>query len=211
MGDSGGVTRTFDSVDVDIRAAVDALAAAIPSLRGVALWGLCDGASAALIYCSGDPRVVGMTLANPWVRTPAGEARSYLRYYYVRRLLQRSFWRKVLTGGFAIGKAAQQFTEAVRTAGAGGASPDFVARMLAGLRAFDRPVQVLLSERDLTAREFADHCRNDRRWRRAMGRADVTVQELPDADHTFSTNEALKKVTESSLAWLDRLSIARSA
>lgn len=204
MGDSGGKIRTFESVDTDIRAAVDALLAASPNLRGVVLWGLCDAASAVLMYCSEDPRVLGVALANPWVRTQAGEAKTYLRHYYVRRVLELSFWRKLLTGGFRFGKAATEFTAAVRHASsAGGESSGFVDRMLSSLQRFDGPVRLLLSECDLTAQEFADHCRDDREWQHAMKRGGVDVTTLAEADHTFSTRKALADAVVATLALLD--------
>ena len=70
MGDSPGETRDFLAVDADIAAAIDALLAARPALKRVALWGLCDAASAALLYLDStrDPRVAGVALLNPWAR-----------------------------------------------------------------------------------------------------------------------------------------------
>ena len=40
MGDSEGALRNFDEVGDDVRAAVDAFFAALPSLKSVTLWGL---------------------------------------------------------------------------------------------------------------------------------------------------------------------------
>ena len=39
-------------------------------------------------------------LLNPWVRTEAGEAKAILRYYYLRRILEPSFWKKVVSLNF---------------------------------------------------------------------------------------------------------------
>jgi len=69
----------------------------MPTLEGVVIWGLCDAASAALFYAHQDPRVTGLVLLNPWVRTQAGEAKVYLKRYYVQRLLDRAFWKKIVT------------------------------------------------------------------------------------------------------------------
>ena len=52
MGDSPGNLRNFEHVQADIRAAIDALQASRPALRQFVLWGLCDGASAALMYAA---------------------------------------------------------------------------------------------------------------------------------------------------------------
>ena len=47
-------------------------------------------------------RVCGLILANPWVRTEAGEARAQVRHYYGQRLLTRVFWGKVFSGQFDV-------------------------------------------------------------------------------------------------------------
>ncbi len=91
MGDSPGPQRSFEEVDEDLRAAVDTLFAQSPGLRSVVLWGLCDAASAALMYAPADPRVAGLVLLNPWVRTEAGLAQSYLENYYGKAPAERGF------------------------------------------------------------------------------------------------------------------------
>src|SRR5690606_31415058 len=83
MGDSTGAERGFDTVADDIRAAIDSFIKRVPSIGRVVLWGLCDAASAACLYAPSDERVGGLVLANPWVRTAAGEAKTYLKHYYV--------------------------------------------------------------------------------------------------------------------------------
>jgi uncharacterized protein len=208
MGDSGGEPRTFEHVSDDIRAAIDALLKNAPAVRRVVLWGLCDAASAALMYCKADSRIAGLILANPWVRTAEGQARSYLRHYYVRRLLQRSFWAKVLSGEWNVRKSMRDLSTTVRDAGkqsSTAAAAPFIDVMLDGLTRFVGPVLVLMSERDLTAQEFRDRCATYPAWKRAIRKTGVTVHELPDADHTFSTRPALDAATRSSLEWLDAL------
>jgi exosortase A-associated hydrolase 1 len=212
MGDSDGAARGFEHAADDIRAAIDAFAAAVPGLDGFVLWGLCDAASACLMYCASDVRVRGVIIANPWVRTEAGEARSYLRHYYLQRLTQPSFWRKVFKGEFRAGQSLTELSRTVRQSGtqaAGG--PGFIERMRAGLQSFRGPVLCLMSERDLTAREFELLREQDRGWRRLMSRPAVTTVALPGADHTFSSRAALELVREKSVAWLAQLTPARKA
>lgn len=208
MGDSDGSMRSFDSVSADIRAAVDAMNKAIPGLDGVVLWGLCDAASASLMYCTSDQRVAGLILANPWVRTAAGEARSYLRHYYLQRLLQKSFWQKVFSGGFKPGKSLQELSGAVRQASTDSApagSTGYIDQMLSGLQGFAGPILLLISERDLTAREFTDRCGQHSAWQKATRRKNVQREDLPGADHTFSSREALSAATAGSLRWLNAM------
>ena len=100
MGDSEGAMRDFESVDEDLRAAIDAFMAQVPALREVALWGLCDAASAASLYAPSDQRVTGLALLNPWVRTDSGAAKATLKHYYGARLLDKELWKKLFSGRF---------------------------------------------------------------------------------------------------------------
>lgn len=193
MGDSTGAMRTFESVDDDIRAAVDAFLAAVPSMRSVVLWGLCDGASAACFYAPTDPRVAGLILANPWVRTQAGEAKAYLRHYYIRRALDPAFWRKLFSGRLNVSASVGSLASLARSAAAGSAAkageqtqeplPDRFAR---GVERFEGPITVLLSENDYTAAEFADAASAHARLAKALKKRAAAFSRLPRADHTFS-------------------------
>ncbi|MDR1461825.1 MAG: hydrolase 1, exosortase A system-associated, partial [Azoarcus sp.] len=66
-GDATGSMRTFESRQADIQAALDAFFTEVPTLTGVMLWGLGDGASAAVFYAGADadPRLDGLLLVNP--------------------------------------------------------------------------------------------------------------------------------------------------
>ena len=105
MGDAQGDQRDFEAVDADIAAAIDAWQREQPALKRVVLWGLCDAASAALLYVHRrrDPRVAGLCLANPWVRTATSLARAQVKHYYLDRLRQPAFWRKLLSGRVGLG------------------------------------------------------------------------------------------------------------
>lgn len=208
MGDSAGEYRGFEQVDDDICAAIDALLDAVPTLDGVVLWGLCDAASACLMYCNrGDGRIAGLILANPWVRTQSGEASAYLKHYYLQRLLQRSFWTKLFGGSFNIGRSLRELLVTVRQsrepkAGSGPPVEHFIERMLRGFRKLDRPVLLLTSERDLTAQEFLDFTQKQPQWRALLSRAGVRHVSLKGADHTFSSRADAQLVSEACIAWL---------
>jgi len=210
IGDADGEPRTFESVDDDLRAAIAAFERAVPGLSGVVLWGLCDAASA-IMMCATPPLVMGKVVVNPWVRTPASEARAYVRHYYLRRVLQRDFWRKLRSGAMDVRMAAQQFIQALRRAAAPtGKAPDFAAsyidRMLAGTRKFHGAVLVLLSGRDLTAREFDALHTSSPDWRRAMRLPAVRFVRIENADHTFSDRRMLDTATRATINWLGGLS-----
>jgi uncharacterized protein len=204
MGDSGGRFAGFEHLDDDIRAAIDALLAEVPRLERVVLFGLCDAAAAALMYCNNDPRVDGLILANPWVRTEQTEAATYLRHYYGTRVLQASFWRKVFSGKLEAVASLKDFTRKMvrsRDSSRARAVP-YVERMLNGLCAFAGRVLILLSGRDLTADEFRDLCRGSQVWARELVRDSVRVREFADADHTFSAAAALREAIDSCIDWL---------
>ncbi len=208
MGDSSGELRTFESVDDDIRAAVDAFMAGVPALQGIVIFGLCDAASAAWLYCAQDERLRGLVLANPWVRTEAGEAKAYVKHYYLRRLVQRSFWRKVLSGGLRPGSSVRSLFTALRRAGQDAtrkptAEPThFIERMRRGAAAFSHPILILLSDRDLTAREFEALCQDSGAWGELVARPGVELGRVRDADHTFSSRSALEQATRQVATWL---------
>lgn len=115
MGDGGGVQRTFDDVHDDVAVALDAFIAAVPGLREVALWGLCDGATAAVLHGARDPRVTGMVLLNPWARDEAGLAKAMLKHYYLQRLRDPALWKKIASGRFDARAALRGVAQQVAT------------------------------------------------------------------------------------------------
>jgi exosortase A-associated hydrolase 1 len=210
MGDSEGSMCSFEDVGPDIAAAIDVLLREQPSLTGVVLWGLCDAASACLIYCKDDPRVRGLILVNPWVRTVEGEARARLRHYYLQRLFQRSFWRSALDSKFKMLKSARDFFGSMTQARSVlrmrvPAAESFIERMEQGLQSFRGYTLFLISEKDLAAREFLDLCRGSPSWKVLVSRPSVRFAHLSGTDHTFSTREALDRASEECRRWLASL------
>lgn len=212
MGDSSGTPAGFEQQDDDIDAAVGALHAAMPGLQGTVLWGLCDGASAALMYLQrrADVRIAGLALANPWVRSAATQARTLVRHYYWDRLRQRGFWLKLLRGGVA-GKALADLRGNLRAAGqgsakagTGGSAMAFQARMALGWLQARQPLLLMISGQDYTAREFLDACATQPAWRGALDRPNLSRQDLPQADHTFSGPGDKDAAAQATLAWLQR-------
>ena len=190
MGDSTGVLQNFETVNPDIACAIDTLQAGVPGLRKVVLWGLCDGASAALLYCQAtqDSRVAGLCLLNPWVRSPASLAKTHVKHYYAQRLRQREFWAKLLSGRVAwraFAGLAQNLSAALRTLPEPAAST-FQDHMAFAWKSFAGPILLLLSGDDYTAKEFLEHARSNRLWAGALEK-NALVQHLePGADHTLS-------------------------
>lgn len=217
MGDSMGSARPFDDIDADIDAAIGAICAQVPALRGVVLWGLCDAASAIAIYAArNDSRVRGIALCNPWVHSEAGEAKVRVKHYYRDRLRSADFWRKLARGRIGIGKSLREAGAALgraarpaRSRRAGAADrPTFQARMAEGLRGFALPTMVVLSGRDYTAREYAELAGGDAAWQALMQRPNVRQLDLPDADHTFSRDDDGASVEQATLELVARCDAA---
>lgn len=223
MGDSEGAPRSFEEVDDDLRAAVDAFLRDVPALKDVVIWGLCDGASAGLFYAHKDPRISGLVLLNPWVRTEEGMAKAYLKHYYLSRLLSPDLWRKVFTGGFRVGAALASFASLVgaatrspavdaAAASAPASSAGTVAttvmsaslpdRMLAGAERFKGRLLVILSGNDLTAQEFSDVVGASPRWRKRLQAPGVRQHSLAGANHTFSQREWRDQVAGWTADWV---------
>jgi exosortase A-associated hydrolase 1 len=210
MGDSAAAARGFEQVDEDICAAIDALSAACPELDGVVLWGLCDGASAAFMYAPHDPRVRGIVALNPWVRSAASLAAARIDHYYKGKMLSARFWLRVLRGDVRIAQAVSGFVAALdkrrraRPAQADArpaAARGFVERMGEGWGRMQGQVLVVLSGKDLTAREFADFCRARPQWQAAVVPGPDLV-EIAEADHTFSSRAWKASVEAATLRWL---------
>ncbi len=213
MGDSNGLLRTFEAFDNDIGAAIDTITDRT-SVGKIVLWGLCDGASAALMYwqATRDPRVSGMVLCNPWVRSETSLARAQIKHYYTRRLMQREFWTKLLRGGVAAGALTglvmrassvlrRAKPESLRTGPM--SHQAFQQRMAEACLLFPGSILLLLSGQDLTAQEFIEHIKTHPVWRSAVSSKKVQRVDLPQANHTFSDPRDSAKVEALTLHWLD--------
>ena len=212
MGDSEGESRTFETVNEDIRAAINAFFERVPSVRRVAIWGLCDAASSALLYAHTDARVSRLVLLNPWVHTEAGAARAQLKYYYLARLSQRSFWTKLLSGKVKMGQSvgdlkqsAQSVVRAESTEKLGDprlGSPGYIQRMLHGLQAFQGETLLVLSGNDMVAQEFTSLTKQDKRWQTVLQSPKIKCSTINDANHTFSSLAWRDQVASRTFRWL---------
>ncbi|MEO7762020.1 MAG: hydrolase 1, exosortase A system-associated [Casimicrobiaceae bacterium] len=246
MGDAQGQPRSFEAVGDDLRAAIDAFFHELPGVQTLTLWGLCDAASAVLMYAHADPRIAKIVLVNPWVRSAATLARTQLKHYYGSRLADREFWNRICRGEFDFSAATRSFVtnlgaalgvpgravvpvaRAADTDPATAADTDLAtaadkdlatvphadlatathtesnvlaARMADGLRRFKGRALVILSGRDLTAREFVDVSGGSPAWPDLRRAERIEVRDLPEADHTFSRREWREQVIEWTAAW----------
>lgn len=213
MGDSEGEQREFSAVQEDIGAAVDALVAACPAVQRVVLWGLCDAASAAMMFAHEMPRVCGLVLLNPWVHGVELSPEVKFSHYYRPLLVGRENWQRLLSGKIAVLPALREFTlSSLGTiagwfglSGARNSRHSFVDQMLHGYRAFAHDSLIILSEEDLTAREFAALAANDNAWKALLAKPATTTCNVAGADHTFSARTWKDAVSRLTVDWVKNL------
>ncbi len=212
MGDSGGIYQGFEHIQDDIKAAIDKLMDVSPETTEVVIWGLCDAATAACFYAINDPRVSGLVLLNPWVRSEQGEARAFVKHYYLKRLLSKSFWGKVFTGKFNVNESFSSLNKNVKNAAATApampnASNDISTQQLnirleKCLQRFSGNVLFILSENDLTAAEFKDAVKSSKSFQKLVHEPRFVWREISGADHTFSKSIWREQVAENTTKWL---------
>jgi len=204
MGDSEGSPRDYRAAGPDIAGALAQFFDAVPALREVALWGLCDGATAAACHAPRDARIVALVLLNPWVRSSAGLARATLRHYYLPRLLQGAFWRKLSKGGLQLGASLaslRQVAAATREAAAQeNEAPE--PALLRALTQFQGKVLLILSGDDLGAREWQALIDGDAAWRAVVARTPWTQAQVDGANHTFASAAWRAEVEQLCARWL---------
>jgi len=211
LGDSSGVRRPFDAIHDDIGVALDTLQQQCPSVQRVVLWGLCDGASAALLYSGerADARVAGLCLLNPWVRSDNTLARTHIKHYYAGRLLEWSFWQRLWQGQYEWRPSLQGLLQSLQALRAPAPSdtpePAFQHNMALALRKFPGPVLLLLSARDYTAKEFVECAQSDPAWKGLLQRPQLQRVDVADADHTFSRALWRDAAEQAVLAWMRQL------
>lgn len=225
MGDSTGEWRDFSVVSNDVAAAMNVLHAELPTLEKTALWGLCDAASAALLYAPQDERVSQLVLLNPWVRSQAGMAKTYLKNYYLQRLTSPDLWRKVASGKFSVGSSVASLLELVglkKTAPKPSAGqpeakpvdskpissappamdPEFLPKMLSGWQQFEGEILLLLSGNDFVADEFRGLVGSSKVLKKCLAQPATTQLDFPQCDHTFSSAVSRQLVADACIDWL---------
>ena len=211
MGDSDGAPYKFTDVSPDIACAIDAFQAQVPTLRRIVLWGLCDGASAALLYLhdTQDARVAGLCLLNPWVRSEASHARTQVKHYYTQRLKEREFWVKLASGKVAA-SALKGLFNSVRTMSGKTKPPatanlSFQEKMQLAWQNFGGSLLLILSGEDYTAKEFLEYTNDGGEWLSTLQRPNVHRHDIKDADHTFSDMIHSREVETATIRWLTAL------
>ena len=212
MGDSGGALRSFEAVTEDVGAGTNAFLGACPTVKRIVLWGLCDAASAALLYsqASRDSRIAGLVLLNPWVRSEASLAQTHIKHYYRQRLMQRAFWLKLLSGKMQVIKSIHGLLSNAMLARGKGLQTERESRsfqdlMAEGLSQFHGEVLLILSGEDFTAKEFLEYVASDPAWLGLLNSKKLKRVDVSDADHTFSSESLRSRIENETLKWISTL------
>lgn len=214
MGDSSGEPINFLGAADDIHAALGAFIGACPRLEQFVLWGLCDAATAATSYAPSDSRVVGLILLNPWVRSEAGEAKAYIKHYYLQRLLSRGFWEKILGGQFKLISSLRSLFEKICDTlgwgssvkvGAADSGRSLAECMERDLSNFRGKVLLITSGNDLTAAEFLDSISASTGFTNLIDSERFSISRIPEADHTFSRKIWKNEVNNLTADWVSSL------
>jgi exosortase A-associated hydrolase 1 len=204
MGDSEGDPRDYTAVDDDLAAAIGHFFSLLPGMRDLVLWGLCDGATAAAGYAALDRRVAGLIMLNPWVRTEQGLARVTLRHYYVRRLLDKDFWRKLASGAVGVGRTLSSFIQLASAARQPQTASDMNVpqRLYLALSRYRGRLLIVLSGADLGAREFSALPARHAHWRKLLAAPRVRTETIAQANHTFASKAWRDDVTSLCRDWI---------
>jgi exosortase A-associated hydrolase 1 len=202
MGDSEGDKQAFDNICEDIAAASDAMCQELKSERFV-IWGLCDAASAAMIYAHKDKRVTALILLNPWLRSEQSTGKTMLKHYYLQRLFAKDFWLKLLRGQVNVKGSMTEVAGYAQDSVSKGQDirQSYQSRMKQGVINFDGEICLILSGADLTAREFEEQALGSDVWRRFSG-DNITIYKISAADHTFSSSEFKSQVERISIVFV---------
>lgn len=213
MGDSEGNAREFDQIEEDISAAIEALVERIPGVCRVVIWSLCDAASSAMMFAHRHARVTGMILLNPWVHLGTYSPEVKLAHYYRPLFWKRDQWRRLLFGEIRLIPAFRELLEdawallvkRILPPARQESKRTFIDDMLDGFLRFPHHTLIVLSEADLTAREFRILIAQDANWKAATSRPMVTLHVVGGADHTFSEPRWQEEVEQLTLSWVKRL------
>lgn len=203
MGDSQGERISFEESEPDIKAAIDSFMLNCPGLEQIVLWGLCDAASACLMYSLSDERVKAMVLANPWVRTEAGIAKARLKHYYTARFFEKEFWLKILKFDFDYSDSFRSIVRQIKNMlFSDEKSLPFQKKMERAISEFTGKILFIVSGNDLTATEFIDLVNSSAIWKEKILDQNIEWHDLVNADHTFSRKHWKAQVSDLTIKWI---------
>ncbi|MDD5276196.1 MAG: hydrolase 1, exosortase A system-associated [Methylovulum sp.] len=217
FGDSAGQFLGFEAIDADIKSAIDKLMEVAPELEHVVLWGECNAASAIMMYAWRDTRVSALVMQNPWVRDEMTQAKTYIKHYYLIRIMQTSFWLKLFKLQFNPIKSISSLIGLWHTARRLGkpnsqlvleefdSLSTFQEKMREGLAHFSGKILLFMSGYSLIGKEFDELVLSSERWQAIVAEKEMFRIDDPHADHTFSRSQDREKLISNAVAWLNTL------
>lgn len=212
IGDSEGTFRRFSSMQDDISSAIDEFKKRAPHVRGVILWGGCDAATSALINAHKFSDVICVIAGNPFVSSPATASKAK-RKHYRSRLLQASFWKKVIRmeynfGEYATAALSKSPSKRPKVEGknSGRKNDDgddgFLKDLLTGLLNFKGKILFLMGDRFLTSDEFDALMNSTPEWRTAYAKSTHERIDIEGGDQVFSSTEAQERMFDVASKWI---------
>ena len=213
MGDSGGEFKSYMDIDTSIKQAIDTLQLKCPEIKKIVLWGLCDAATAITKYCETDSRITGLFLLNPWVKNEQLAAESLVKNHYKKQMFSLQFWKRVFTGQVKIFSAASDFVsnllvmkknknEQIPKDQPQHSQPGYLQEMmLQKLQRFEGKTQIVLSENDLTAKEFVT-ATNGQKWQQLISTKPIPITTIAGANHTFASEQWRSQVQDLTLEFV---------
>lgn len=188
----------------DLRAAMEAFIQEAPGIRNIVIFGLSEGAAAALLYAVDDHRVTGLILANPWIRMEQAVAKEHLRQN-LSRVLDRGFWQRIRNSENGFSGAARSLFSLTRTwvKASRKPEPSLKDKLMDALGVFPGPVQIILSGGDPATAIFQEAAKDRLEELRIAGR--LTVMTEPDANHVFSRSDWRGRLIDWILDWTSRI------
>jgi exosortase A-associated hydrolase 1 len=175
IGDSEGENHGWRGSRDDIAAALGSFRAALPGLRRVVGFGLCDGAAALMLHGPDLPGLDGLVLANPWTfdddSDPAHSPRALRRRYLARLADRHAVWR-LITGAVDPGALLRGLRRAAQT----DAPSSLAATLQDRLAQMACPVTILVAGQDRVGARFLG----------VWPAADTRVTVYPGRSHAFA-------------------------
>jgi uncharacterized protein len=207
-GDCEGPLIGVEETGDDLRAAIDTFLNQAPGIRGVVMFGLSEGAAAALLYARKDPRVTGLILVNPWIRMEQAVAKEYMRRN-LSRVLDRDFWDRIRKSETGFRGAARSFFVLARNwidasrHKEPATEQSLKDRLMEALAVFPGPLQIILSGGDPATAIFQEAAKDKLDELKRKGRLEVMTE--PEANHVFSRSDWRGNLIDWSLDWTKRI------
>ncbi len=205
IGDSGGTNAGFMASAPDIAAASEHFRIVSPKLDKIVGFGNCDAATALALFTR-QAKLNALILANPWVIDEANEDTakpvtpppSAIRARYWKRLTNPATLIDLFKGRIDFRK----LRAGLKTASKKQQNSRLALKLKDALLASDSRCEILLAARDTTALAF------EAAWKSAdygsvRKMANITIQTLDSASHSFADEESKTWLEEHILAVIE--------